>query len=948
MELLERDEPLRAIDAVLDATERGEGRALLVEGHPGLGKTRLHEAALDRARIRGFRLLRAAGAELERNLALGVAIQLLTRLLGELPDAMREEVLTAAPERVRALAGVSSRAHDLGPTDDVSVSHAVFTVLAASAELVPVLVAIDDLHWSDDASLEFVLYLLHRLDELPIAIVLTRRPSTGDRASEILDRIAAHPAVTLEDLSPLGPDAVAEVARQELGERADEELVAACSTATAGNPFYLHALLTALKEDPDLDSAALAQQARGLAPDAVTRSLRVRVGRLGDDAGALARAVAILGDDVPLRQAAALAGLRLSAAAVAADRLAATEVLLAREPLQYVHPLVRHAIEADVPASERASRHLDAARLLYAEGESAERVAAHLLVGRAEGNEWVVGRLRAAAREAHIRGAAQSAVNYLDRALAEPPSPELRSEVLAELGSAEAMTGGPAAAEHLAAAVAGIDDPVRRARLQLERAHALYGRGLHDQAAAAYEAGLADLQTEADTAAELRGDAAELHDSLQTGYVATAWLVRELRADAVRRSAELLSRAESSARSRGQRMLLAQAAVNSVFAGEPAARVGQLCQRAWDAGALLEQETSDGVAWSLVSAALTLSGDLERALELTDRVLDDARRRSSPLAYATASYCRGLPALWQGRVTDAICDLEHCLGAIRYGWCQFTRAARATFVLCLIERGELDRAADVLAEAEAESETRDLEDTFCLAVRAELRLAQGRPAEALEDALAVPAAVGPEITVLGYFQWRTVAALAALSLEDRDRAVALAAEALEVANGTEVLHARIRALRVLGVCLGGEAGVERLEQAVALGTDAPPRLETLRALVDLGAMLRRTNQRAAAREPLQRAADLARSGGAMVLQDRARTELAAAGARPRRDWLLSGPESLTPSERRIAELAASGQSNREIAQTLFVTPKTVEYHLRNSYRKLGVSGRRDLGRALQE
>jgi DNA-binding CsgD family transcriptional regulator len=120
----------------------------------------------------------------------------------------------------------------------------------------------------------------------------------------------------------------------------------------------------------------------------------------------------------------------------------------------------------------------------------------------------------------------------------------------------------------------------------------------------------------------------------------------------------------------------------------------------------------------------------------------------------------------------------------------------------------------------------------------------------------------------------------------------------------------------------------------------------LRALVDLGAALRRENRRTEARQPLSQAADMASRGGAVALHERARGELAATGARPRRDVLLSGPESLTPSERRIAELAATGQSNREISQALFVTPKTVEYHLRNTYRKLDIQNRQELAEAL--
>ncbi len=183
-------------------------------------------------------------------------------------------------------------------------------------------------------------------------------------------------------------------------------------------------------------------------------------------------------------------------------------------------------------------------------------------------------------------------------------------------------------------------------------------------------------------------------------------------------------------------------------------------------------------------------------------------------------------------------------------------------------------------------------------------------------------------------------------LGDRDRALEIAGEALARAERTDVLHLRIRARRVLGLCEQGTRGLRSLRAAVRLGSDAPPRLETMRALVDLGAALRRENRRSDAREPLERAADMASRGGAVALSQRARVELAAAGARPRRDALLSGPGSLTPSERRIAELAATGQSNREIAQALFVTPKTVEYHLRNAYRKLDIQTRGELAGVL--
>lgn len=937
--LLEREVALDAIDAVLDELRTGTGGALLIEGHAGMGKTRLHEAALDRARERELQVLRAAGAELEQSLAFGVAAQLLVALLDDLPAGERPALLKSAPASVRALIG-GSNGHERF-AGDLGLAHGLFSLIATLGETQPALIAIDDLHWCDGASLEVLAYLLHRLDELPVAIVMTRRHGLGQAFADVLDRIATHPSVAIQTLSPLGGDAVHQLARQALGPRADADVVDACRRATAGNPFYLRELLTTLADDPRAGSEELTSRALALAPDAVSRAVRIRVGRLGESAARLASAVSVLGDDVPLRHAAALSGLRIGQAVAAADALAAVEVLLAREPLRFVHPLVRRAIEQDVPAGERASRHLEAARLLYAEGAGAEKVAAHLLLGRPQGDPWVVEQLRSAAREARARGSTLSSISYLKRALEEPPLGELRAEVLGELGEAEAEVGMPDGPEHLAAAAAESPDPLRRAELALARGHAFYAQGRHEQAAEAYNAGLQELPRDPDTQEEL-----ELYDELQTGYVATASLVAALQAGAVERSEQLLKRSVSGPRTHGQRLLLAQAAVQAAFAGRPANEITDLAERAWDGGRLLERETAEGVGWSLATAAFTLSGELERCVELVDTVLEDARRRSSPLAFATASYVRGLPQLWQGQVSGALADLEQTRQARRYGWRQFSRAAAAHYVLCRIETGELELAEEGLTEAGPLRPPQDLEGAFRFWALAELRLAQGRAREAYETALDVGQMVERTMTYVGFCPWRVTAAQAASTIGEDDRATELAREQLEIAERTDVLHARIAALRLIGLCEREKAPIESLKAAVELGSKGPPRLETIRALVDLGAALRRGNHRAEARAPLRQAADLAQRGGAIALHERAVTELAATGARPRRQAPLSGPASLTPSERRIAELAASGHSNREIARTLFVTPKTVEYHLRNAYRKLEIEGRHELGRAL--
>jgi DNA-binding CsgD family transcriptional regulator len=151
----------------------------------------------------------------------------------------------------------------------------------------------------------------------------------------------------------------------------------------------------------------------------------------------------------------------------------------------------------------------------------------------------------------------------------------------------------------------------------------------------------------------------------------------------------------------------------------------------------------------------------------------------------------------------------------------------------------------------------------------------------------------------------------------------------------------MRALRALALTYRGDEAIEVLNEAITLGDGEPPRIEMTEALVDLGGALRRANQRTAARGPLHAGLELAERGGATLLAARARTELAATGQRLRR-VALAGLEALTPSERRVAEHAAQGMTTREMAEALFVTPKTVEFHLRNIYQKLDIGSRPEL------
>jgi DNA-binding CsgD family transcriptional regulator len=226
--------------------------------------------------------------------------------------------------------------------------------------------------------------------------------------------------------------------------------------------------------------------------------------------------------------------------------------------------------------------------------------------------------------------------------------------------------------------------------------------------------------------------------------------------------------------------------------------------------------------------------------------------------------------------------------------------------------------------------------------RARLRLAQRRPADARADLLDA-ARRWDELNcchpVLA--GWRNEATEAMVRLNDMAGARRLAAEQLELAEQLGTPGARGAALRALARTAPPEQRIRLLEQACDVLSESPARLEQARALVDLGAALRRANRRTEARQPLGRAVDLGRRGGLRLISKRAKDELMAAGARPRRD-LLTGTDALTPAEHRVAVLAAAGHSNREIAEQLYITLRTVETHLTHAFQKLNINARSQL------
>ena len=267
-----------------------------------------------------------------------------------------------------------------------------------------------------------------------------------------------------------------------------------------------------------------------------------------------------------------------------------------------------------------------------------------------------------------------------------------------------------------------------------------------------------------------------------------------------------------------------------------------------------------------------------------------------------------------------------------------------------VEAGELGEAQALLELLPREDVPATLGTVLIPAARGRLRLAQGRPADALAEfetcrALLSAEVWGIEMRDRGHTDARLGATQALLGLGERERARELADAELVDARAFGPPRAVGIALRVAGLAHGGEQGLKLLGESVAVLRASPALLELAHSLAELGAAVRRAGHRAAAREPLAEALDLAARCGARPLAARAREELNATGARPRREW-RTGVEALTPSELRVARLAAEGKTNREIAHALYVTLKTVERHLARAYGKLDIAGRAELPKAL--
>jgi DNA-binding CsgD family transcriptional regulator len=951
--LCEREGELARVDALLAAARAGRGGVLLITGPAGIGKTVLLGAARERAGQAGMRVLAGRGGELEGDFSFGVARQLFEPLLAAARPAERKALLAGAARRALiALEGfgdfrgfgdqAGAGAPEAESEPPFAVMHGLYWLAVNASGAGPVLVTVDDLHWADQASVRFLLYLADRLAGLPVALAFSWRAAEAGDGADRLARFEQIAAGSVVSLAPLSRSGVRALLTQEFGSAPAERFTAACHAVTGGNAFLLRELIEQLRADGIGEDEQAAAQVAVLGPRSVARAVALRVARLGPAAGELARAAAVLGDGAQLRHAAALAGVDLAVAAAAADGLAGIGVFKPGTPLWFVHPIVRTAVHQDIPLASRGLRHAEAARLLAAEGADLDAVCAHLLVCEPTGSAEVVERLRAAAARAVGRGAPESAVAYLRRAMAETADVSLRAVLARELGRAEKVLGDPAAAEHLRESLRLTRDPAARAAVAPDLAELLLLAGQWEAGTAVLRKALAEL-ADGDRPS---GGPSPAVARLQAWWAGLSAYDPSLVDELDRRLGELRAAARGpDAESRKLAGLLAGVLA---WRGERADEVLVLFDHALDDGRLLARVDSDPLMAAQALFSPIMLEQPGRAEGLAGQLLAQSRSRGSVIGLVIAGCMNAAVRARRGELVGAETDVRTVIDiAVEYGLAFAIPSALWYGAEALIERPEL---ADIAPLADAGALPPDFARTASGAL---LREVQGRLALATGDLstaraeLRAAARIYETLHLLnpGASCWRSALALA-IAAEDPAEARRLADSELRDARQAGVPRPAAIALRTRGILEGGERGLRDLREAAEMAAASGARLEHARGLVEFGAALRRANQRAAAREPLRTGLDLAYRCGATRLAQRATSELLAAGARPRRG-AQTGLEALTPSERRVAELAADGMSNPEIAQALFVTLNTVEGHLRHAYQKLSISSRGQLPAALR-
>lgn len=898
---------LLGLRAHLDAVATGAALVVVIHGEPGTGRTHAIKRLAGMAAGTGLRVARVRAAPHDSEIPYAVAAA-----LGESLDTK-----------------VSSSGSD-EPEDIAEVAARLLEAASLSNDVAGSCLLVDDASWADEASLRVLLHAAQRLSGRGVAVVVATGPeSPSARTVRLLDELRASPDAVLVRLGPLESVEATALIDASLGRRADSCVHAPVLRRTGANPFLLTSLLDDLARTPAAEELAIEESV----PDRVVATVSARLTRLGPDAVALARAVHVLAGEASLSRAATLAELDRRSAEDAADGLARIGVLRPGVPLAYAQPLVDAAVGIGIEPFALDRLHRRAAALLVAELACPTRVVPHLLRTTPSAEPWVVEQLRAAADQATGSGDCATAATLLRRAVVEPPAEDVVPAVLSELAFAESRAGLPEATSTIEAALGAVTSRDERLMLLRERTRLLWLTGHLPAAVDASETAL--THTEPDTL---------LHEELLAELLAVASMHDLAPIYARPRLVELLERANAGWVPDSAPLAATLATVLPFVLGDHRL-VGPLVDRALQEDLWRVDAPPFGMRPDFVIGSLWLSGGLDRGTRIIREGMASVDQENL--------FRHGLLWYWLGEIRYAAGDLtgtiEAASTALEPRWGAFLSwfgFSSATLAHTYLDLGDHSRAEEVLSATDGRLDPQQLYGIAVDLAKARLMVRTGRP----EEATALTASVAERLGELGHrdspqIVWRCIAAKAAIESNDLASAHVLIDEEIELAETTHAARRLGRALRLLARITDRPERLPILRRSVEVLRLTEHRLAHARALRDLGLELHEAGDVPGARASLTEARELAEACGAGPVANGALTGLHATGARPRRT-ARSGVDSLTATERRVVDLAAEGRTNRDIGDSLGIASRTVEWHLRGAFAKLGVRSRRDLGGVL--
>ncbi len=938
--ILERDDDLDRCSAVLDAVRSRAGATVVVEGLAGIGKSELVAQVCAEAAVRGIVPLAVRGNQRDRTLAFGATRTLLARWVTGRGEREKRALFAGAADFAHVPLGLPQPRHH-GADSVIGLVEALYWLVVNATSLLGtggdeegLLLAVDDAHWLDEESLQWLEFLSDRLTGLPVVLLLAHRPH--ERSA--LTRIALRANEVVRP-RPLGPVAVRTMVRRVLLHRAsraaepDERFCAAVLDRSGGNPFYLRWMLDVARERGLTAAAADVESVDTLTPRHVVLYLAERLAGLGPTARRLAHAIAVLGPGRALVDATRLAGLPTAEAKRQYDRLCNASILTFGSTVDFRHPIIRSAVYDDIEPSRRSDLHLDAARLLQERHAAPDAVAAHLLDVHTAGDPWVVDRMCAAAEAALASGLAATAARYLGRAVAEPPPLDRQCRVRLRHGQALALGQVAAALPELREAYHQAPDDVllTEAAVALAKTHG-YADQLGD--------GVRLLDTALDRCA---GEPLRQRLLAEQLLWAAWWADDPLRADRM----DLLDRIAPplAGDTEVERLLIALHGWSLVLRGRPRAEGLATVERVLRRGVVFA-DVDEGMEVATMTAFTHLySGEAGTSHALFDQAIEEFEQhgwRGTHLAFAHAN--RGHSALLLGRLHDAVADADIALRlAVRSG--TGTPAewfATGTLVEALLARGDVDRAAATCADrGYGEHRPDAVVMPVPKAVVGALHLAQGdhrRAASALREAGQwLDAAPMPNPAVCG---WRFDLVRALRHSAPRE-AQQVASDAVRLADLFADATTRGRAFRALAST--EPDAVAPLRESARLLRDTPNRWQYLRTLADLGTALVHSGNPGDARRTITEAVALADECSAPALRHDLARQLGHLGATAERPPRVN---ALSPRLRRVADLAAEGRSEAEIAHEVVLSLDTVRELLLDAHNLLGTDSRAGLRRAL--